>query len=66
MMSHRDRAFAVCAWVGLGLGAAGCGGAPSAGPTPEAHDQDAKAEHMVNPAGGPNSPEAKAATPPAK
>lgn len=43
--------------------AAGCGGA-STGPAPEAHDQDKTAGHMNHPAGGPDSPLAKASRKP--
>jgi len=39
----------------------GCGDSATTGPAPEAHDQDKQAGHMNFPAGGPNSPEAKAA-----
>jgi hypothetical protein len=38
----------------------GCDG-PTSGTATEPHDQDKTAGHMVHPAGGPNSPQAKKA-----
>lgn len=48
----------------LSLGSlTGCDSGPETGTTPDTHDADAKAGHMVHPAGGPNSPDAKKAAP---
>ncbi|MGE3820117.1 MAG: hypothetical protein AB7I30_11890 [Isosphaeraceae bacterium] len=53
--------FGVLTFVGCG------GGGATTGAAPEAHDSDPTAGHMVHPAGGPDSPEAKkAAESPAK
>ena len=43
----------------------GCDGGADSGPTTDVHDADASVGHMVQPAGGPNSPEGKKAAPPA-
>jgi hypothetical protein len=60
-MPRRPIVVALCAAViGLSL-TAGCDSGGPTHTTPEAHDQDTQAGHMVHPAGGPNSPEAKAA-----
>lgn len=41
----------------------GCdGGGAGSGPTPDQHDADPTAGHMVHPAGGPDSPDAKKAS----
>ncbi len=60
------RAVTELAFV-LGMAAlcltAGCGGATT-GTTPESHDQDKTAGHLNHPAGGPDSPLAKASRKP--